>query len=84
MRGLNKDPVDVLDLDFTQFPGCCHLLALVSKLAKRQVEFTCLSPNTLFSSLMTLKSNKRAFAQVGNKFSQIMFSLIKITSFSFR
>lgn len=62
---------------FICFPGCCRLLALAGKLAKRQVKSTCLSWSMLFSSLMTLRSNKSAFAQVGNNFSQIMPSLVK-------
>lgn len=80
--GTKQRPCWCSGLGFIHFPSCCHLLALVGKPAKRQVEFTWLSPNMLFSSLMTLKSNK--FAQVGNKFSEIMLSLIKITTFSFR
>jgi len=60
--GTKQRPCWWSGLGFIHFPGCCNLLALVGKLAKRQVEFLCLSPNMLFSSLMTLKSNKSAFA----------------------
>lgn len=75
--GIKKRPCWCLDTGFTHFPRCCQCFSTC-----RQVEFRCLSPNMLISSLT--RSSKSVLAQVWRKLSHIMFSLIKITYYSFR